>query len=156
MEITVVVVLLLAGIIFFLIELFLIPGVSIAGVAGTLFLAGAIFFAYSQLGSVAGHLTLAGSLVLLGVAIWIFLRSKALEKMSLKAEIDGKIDPLKDTEIKIGDKGLTVSRLAPMGKVRINGHTIEAKTSDDFVDQNTAVEVVEVYSTNVLVKKLEE
>jgi membrane-bound ClpP family serine protease len=153
MEITIVVVLLLAGIIFFLIELFLIPGISIAGIAGTLFLGGAIFYAYSQIGSTAGHITLLGSIVLLGLAIWLFVRSKTLDNMSLKTEIDGKVDPLKDITIKAGDIGKTVSRLAPMGKVRINGHTVEAKTSDDFIDQGTEVEVEEVFNTNILVKK---
>jgi len=37
-------------------------------------------------------------------------------KMSLKTEIDGKNDPLKDVDVKIGDVGITSSRLAPMGK----------------------------------------
>jgi hypothetical protein len=34
--------------------------------------------------------------------------------MSLKAEIDGKNDPLSGISLKIGDKGNAASRLAPM------------------------------------------
>ncbi|MDD3079191.1 MAG: NfeD family protein [Paludibacter sp.] len=154
MGITIVVILLLLGIIFFLIELFLIPGISLAGIAGMLFVGGAVFYAYSYIGSTAGHLTLVGAFILLGMAIWVFLRSKALDKMSLKTEIDGKNDPLKDVEIHVGDKGKAVSRLAPMGKVKINGHVVEAKTNDEFIDQDSEVEVLEVYKTNVLVAKI--
>lgn len=154
MEITIVVVLLLIGIIFFLLELFLIPGISLAGIAGTLFVGGAVYYAYSQIGSTAGHLTLLGGVILLGIAVWIFLQSKTLEKMSLKTEIDGKNDPLKDVDVKIGDVGITSSRLAPMGKVKVNGHIVEAKTNDDFIDEGVEVKILEVMNTNILVERV--
>lgn len=153
MEIVTVIVLLLVGIIFFLIELFLIPGVSLAGIAGTAFLGSAIFYAYAKISSTVGHITLIGGIVLLGIAVWIFLRSRTLEKMSLKAEVDGKIDPLKDVNLKVGDSGKTISRLAPMGKIKVNGVIIEAKTNDDFIDQNQEVIVTQIFNTNVLVEK---
>jgi len=56
--------------------------------------------------------------------------------------------------IKIGDIGKTSSRLAPMGKVRINGAVIEAKTNDEFIDQGVEVVVLEVFNTNVLVERV--
>ena len=155
MEIIIVVILLLVGIVFFLIELFLIPGISLAGIAGTLFLGAAVYLAYSEIGSSAGHLTLLGGLILLGVAIWIFFRSKTLERMSLKTEIDGKNDPLENTVINIGDLGITSSRLAPMGKVKVNGHIVEAKTNDDFIDEKVEVVVLEVMKTNILVGRIQ-
>ena len=155
MEIIIVVILLLVGIVFFLLELFLIPGISLAGIAGTLFLGGAVYVAYTEIGSSAGHLTLLGGLILLGVAVWIFFRSKTLERMSLTTEIDGKNDPMKDMVINIGDFGITSSRLAPMGKVKINDHIVEAKTNDDFIDEKVEVVVLEVMKTNILVGRKE-
>lgn len=155
MEIIIVVILLLVGIVFFLLELFLIPGISLAGIAGTLFLGGAVYVAYTEIGSSAGHLTLLGGLILLGVAVWIFFRSKTLERMSLTTEIDGKNDPMKDMVINIGDFGITSSRLAPMGKVKINDHIVEAKTNDDFIDEKVEIVVLEVMKTNILVGRKE-
>jgi membrane-bound ClpP family serine protease len=153
MDIAVVVTLLLVGVILMLIEIFLIPGLSVAGIGSLIFLGGAVFYAYSFLGSAAGHLTFISAIVLLVIAIWIFLRSKALEKMSLKAEIDGKNDPLADVEVKEGDEGVSVSRLAPMGKIKVNGHVMEAKSMDEFVDENTPVVVIKVLQTNVIVER---
>lgn len=153
MEITIILLLLLMGVIFFLLELFLIPGISIAGIAGTVFMGGAVYYAYTAVGSTAGHLTLTGGIILLAIAVWIFIRSKALEKMSLKAEIDGKNDPLSGISLKIGDKGIAASRLAPMGRIKINGHLAEAKTNDDFIDEGVEVTVVEVRNTNVVVER---
>ncbi len=156
MDVTIVVVLLLLGILFFLLELFLIPGISLAGIAGTVFMGGAIYYAYSVIGNGAGHITLASSLVLLAITIWIFVRSNALEKMSLKTEIKGKNDPLENMVLNIGDKGITQSRLAPMGKVKVNGHIVEAKTNDDFIDPGVEVIILQVFNTNILVERLPE
>ena len=94
MYITIVIILLLAGVLFLLLELFIIPGLSLAGIAGAASMIIAVYLAYSKIGDVAGHLSLMGSVVLTGIAIWLFIKSKALEKMALKAEIDGKNDPL--------------------------------------------------------------
>lgn len=156
MEVTIVVILLLAGIIFILLEMFLIPGISLSGIAGTLFIGAAIIYAYTQISSTAGHMTLLGSVILLAITVWIFLRSRALERMSLKTNITGKNDPMEKMEIQIGDQGITTSRLAPMGKVKINGHVVEAKTNGDFIDQGVKIIVIQVYSTNVLVGRMPE
>jgi membrane-bound ClpP family serine protease len=153
MEIAVVFILLLVGVLLLLMEMFLIPGLSIAGIGGVVFLGGAVYYAYAFIGVEAGHLTLIGAAIMMIVAIWVFLRSKALERMSLKTEIDSKNDPLKDVDVKVGDEGITSSRIAPMGKVKINGSVIEAKTTDDFIDENTEIVVTKVYSTNVLVER---
>ncbi len=156
MEIAIVVTLLVLGVIFFIVELFLIPGISLAGIAGTLFMGGSIYYAYAKIGSTAGHITLLGSILLLAIAIIIFIRSKVLEKMSLKTDISWKNDPLEKISIQIGEKGVAVSRLAPMGKVKINGNIVEAKTNGDFIDQGTEIKVIQVLKTNVLVERIDE
>jgi len=155
MEVSValIVILLAVGIVFLVIELFLIPGTSLAGIASAILLICAIYFAYSGLGATAGNITLILSVVLAGIAIWMFVHTRTFDRIELKTEIKSKIDPLKGLNIKVGDKGRAQSRLAPMGKVIIDGNVIEAKTRGEFIDQNTEIVVIEVYSTNVLVEK---
>ncbi len=153
METVIVILLVIMGVILLLIELFLIPGISVAGIAGVLFFGGAIYYAYDVLGTTAGHLTLFASIVVLALAIWIFLRSRALEKMALNTKIESKNDPLKDVKVHSGDTGVAVSRLAPMGKVKVNGFIVEAKTNSDFIDDGAEIVVLEVLSTNLLVEK---
>ena len=154
MNIAIICILLALGILFFLVELFLLPGFSIAGIVGILFIGASIYCAFAFEGVAAGMITSAGGIVLLVLAVWQFMRSKVLDKMSLKTDIDGKIEPLKGLEIQAGDKGKTLSRLAPMGKIRINGAVVEAKTSDDFIDPDEEIVVLEVYNTNVLVERI--
>ena len=156
MEIAILITLLLVGVCLIVVELFLIPGISIAGIAGVIFIGAAIYVSYAYIGEVAGHLTLAGSFVLLIVAIWTFVKTRALERMALKTDIVGINEPLKGIEIAVGDVATTVSRLAPMGKIRIKNQTIEAKTNDDFIDEDQEVRVIKILNTNVLVERVEE
>lgn len=74
--------------------------------------------------------------------------------MSLKTEIDGKNDPLANVKVTKGDTGIALSRLAPMGKVKVNGFVMEAKTNDDFVDEGSEIRIIEVLNTNVLVERI--
>ena len=153
MDIAILTVLLVVGILLLLMEIFFLPGISVAGIAGVIFIGGAVAYAYAVMGTFAGNLTLGLSVVGLVAGIWLFIRSKALEKISLKTDIDYKIEPLKDFIINEGDEGITLSRLAPMGKIKINGAVVEAKSLDDFIDEGEKIEVLKVQSTNVIVKK---
>lgn len=153
MEIAIVIGLVALAILFIIIEAFFIPGLSIAGIAGGILAVIAVWYAYANLGSAAGHITLVSTILLIGLSIWRFAKSKTLDRMALKTNVDGKVDSIDEEVIKVGDKGMTISRLAPMGKVKINGNVMEAKTADDFIDQNVEIIVIEVYKTNVLVEK---
>ncbi len=153
MEIAIVLSLVALAILFIIIEAFFIPGLSISGIVGGILAVIAVWYAYTYLGSTAGHITLISTLLLIGIAIWWFAKSKTLDRMSLKTNVDGKVESIDEEVIKPGDTGTTLSRLAPMGKVKIHGIVMEAKTADDFIDQNEEIVVKEVYKTNVLVEK---
>ena len=156
MALSIVIILVVVGIVFMILELFFFPGITIAGIASVAAFVAAIYYAYTHLGVAGGNLTLLATVIFGAIAVWLFLRSNTLDKMALKTEIDGKIDPLKNLNIAPGDKGLTASRLAPMGKVKIENHIVEAKTSGEFLDPNTKIVVLEVYTTNILVEREKE
>ncbi len=86
-----VILLIAAGIILLLLEMFLLPGFGVAGVTGFCCLAGAVGVAYFCIGATAGHITLVAVLVLSGLSIYGFVKSKALEKMGLDTTIDSKV-----------------------------------------------------------------
>ncbi len=84
MDILFVVVFMLLGIVFFLLEIFFLPGVSFGVIIGTVFVGASVWYAFSTLGTVGGVIALVGGVVAMGFAIWGFIRSRMLEKMSLK------------------------------------------------------------------------
>lgn len=99
MNIFLVVLLVLAGVALLLMEMFLLPGFGIAGVSGFGALIGAVVVAWLKISAVAGYITLAASLILSGLAIWGFLRSRALDKMALDTKIEGHVE-LADNKLK--------------------------------------------------------
>ena len=72
--------------------MFLLPGFGIAGVIGFACLLGAVVVAWLLLGRMAGYLTLGACVLLSGLAIWGFLRSRALDKMALDTKIDSHVE----------------------------------------------------------------
>lgn len=153
MDIALVVVFMLLGIFFFLLEIFLLPGITVSGLAGVAFVALSVWWAFENIGMTAGWITLAGGLVAFVFAIWAFLKMKVIERVSLTKEIDGVANPLEHISVSVGDKGVTVTRMAPIGMVRINGSDFEAKSDDGLLDRGTEVVVTEANAHQVIVSR---
>ena len=86
-------------------------------------------------------------------AIYKFMKSKTLDTISLHTTIEGKNNPLEGISVSVGDTGVAVSRLAPMGKVRINGNTIEVKVVSDMIDTGEQVKVTEISTSGIVVER---
>jgi len=150
-----IILLILLGIVLFLAEFLIIPGITIAGISGAVVLGVAVFMSYRTYGTKVGTLTLLSVLVVSVITLALALRSKTWRRFMLKTNIDSKVEVgLEDQKIKPGDKGETVTRLAPIGMVRVNDITIEGKSIGGFLDPHTKVEVVKVLGTQIIVKPI--
>lgn len=89
------IILVLFGVGLLLAEMFLLPGFGVAGIFGLASLIAAVVIAYVKLVALwawAGHVTLAACVVLCGIAVWVFVKSKAMDKMALDTKIEGGVD----------------------------------------------------------------
>lgn len=155
-EILIIVALILLGILFMLAEIFLLPGISIAGIAGAIFLIGGIVYSYLFIGSIAGNITLAATAIAMGASFFLLLKSKSLRKISLETNIESKVDNSDLGKISVGDTGIALSRLNPTGKVMVNDLTVEGKSfNGEFIDDDDEIEVVRIdtYQIQVVRKK---
>ena len=151
-DLIIVTLVILLGIIFLLAEIFLLPGITISGIAGFIFLVGGIAYAYMYMGTMAGNLTLLISVFLILGSFLYFIKSKSLRRISLNTNIDSKVDTSDLKKINVGDVGITQSRLNPIGKVFINNLTVEAKSIDgQMIDEDTEVVVNKVDWSNIIV-----
>ena len=91
MNILILILLSLAGVLLLVLELFLIPGIGIAGIAGGGCLVGAV------------DITFFVVLAATAIAIYLFYKSKAIEKMGLDTKIDDKVE--------LADPGKKIARL---------------------------------------------
>ena len=157
MSITAIILLILLGIFLFIVEFLLVPGVTVAGIGGAIVMAVAVYFAYTTHGNTVGNYTLVATLVMtVGIGTYV-LRAKTWKRLALNKNIESKVEVgLEDGKIKVGDRGESITRMAPIGKVMINGIIVEGKSYCGFMDQHTPVEVIKVLNTQVVVKSIKE
>jgi len=152
LDILIIVFVMLAAIALLLAEIFLLPGITIAGIAGALFAIGGIAYAYS-IDMTSGNITLAASIVVFGgIFLWL-MRSDSFHRVSLKTNIESTVESPREMDLKVGDEGVTLSRLAPIGKARFGSVSIEAKSTNDFIDERTPVVIIRIEGYHVIVEK---
>ena len=154
MSMTLIIFLILLGIVLFLIEFLLVPGITVAGIGGAILMVGGVIMAYHYHGTAAGNYTLIGTAVASFITIYFVLKSKTWDRIMLKTTIEGKVNVVEKEmpNVKVGDVGETVTRLNPMGKVLVNGEYFEGKSVDSFIDQQSKIEVIKVMSNKIIVK----
>lgn len=149
-----VITLILVGLVLVFAEILLIPGVGIAGVLGILSLGGSCYYAFVQISTTAGVIVTAVNIVLIvALTIWV-LRAKTWKKMTLETNIESKAVSSESAVLAVGDRGKTITRLAPMGTVRFGENAVEVKALEGLVDPGTDVEVVLIEDNRIYVRPL--
>lgn len=152
MTILAIILLVIFGFLLIMLEFFVVPGITIAGIGGIILMAGGVYLTYDIYGSPAGHYCLGGVLLVSVILVYFAFRSDTWNRLALKSEIKGKTNTHEANDYKVGDFGVAVSRLAPMGTVEVNNLSIEAQSVGPFIDQGTEIEVVKVLRNKLIVK----
>ena len=149
-----IILLIVLGLLFLVAELVLLPGVSIGAILALVCYGSSIYLALRDYGTVAGVVVI---LLLSLVATIISLRAKTWQRFSLKQRVDSSSMPsTPDQELQVGDRGMTLSRLSPMGTVEVGGKVYEAKSLTAYVDPRREVEVVGFENFSVIVKTVKD
>ena len=148
--------LIIIGLVLILAEILLIPGVGIAGILGLVSMGGSCFYAFNQMGTTTGIIvTVINAVLIVGLTVWV-LRAKTWKRFTLDTNIDSKAFSLEGAKIAIGDRGRTITRLAPMGTARFGEDTYEVKALEGMVDPGTDVEIVLIEDNKIYVRPLSE
>ncbi len=142
------------GALMLVVELVLLPGITIAAIGSLGFYGAAAWTAWNNYGVRGLLVVVAIVIVLTIIATWFSLRAKTWQRFALGDKIESRSQEAPERKVKIGDKGTAIGRLAPMGSVMIEGRPYEAKTTGSFVDQHTEVEVIGFENYNVIVKPI--
>ena len=146
--------LILVGLVLIFAEILLIPGVGIAGILGLLSMGGSCFYAF-QLSNMTGAIvTAVNALLIVALTVWV-LRAKTWKRFTLNTNIDSKAVSA-DGVLSVGERGKTVTRLAPMGMVRFDDDSVEVKALEGMIDPGVDVEVVMIEDNNVYVRPVRE
>lgn len=147
--------LIIVGLILLFAEILIVPGVGFAGILGLISMGGSCFYAFNQMGNTAGAIVTAVNVVLVvGLSIYV-LRAKTWKRLTLETNIDSKaLDT--DLRLAVGDRGCTVTRLAPMGTARFENESVEVKALEGMIDPGVEIEVVLIEDGRVYVRPVGE
>lgn len=154
MSVGVIVSLIILGIILLIIEFLIIPGVTIAGIAGTLFVIGGVIAGYIFHKPPVSHFIAAGSIIMTVALFVIAFKTNTWQHFALKTSIDGHSHGIEVEEFKIGDTGVTITRLGPVGKVMINDKMVEARSLGGIIDPNIPITVIRTEKNKLFVEPL--
>ncbi|MFI4855207.1 MAG: nodulation protein NfeD, partial [Phycisphaerales bacterium JB065] len=169
------------GVLLLGIEIFILPGTGVAGISGLLLVLGGLIGTFAGSGELfpgqnpgsGASLAWAASIVLLGVfaaGVGMYLFSRYTQYVpivnmlilqdpprpaeSMLSAMGEKIDP--DAPAKVGDTGVTTTRLMPSGQAEINGVLVDVIAEHGAIDQGQPIRVVSATRYRVAVEQVEE
>ncbi len=158
------------GIILIGLELFVVPGVGFAGVAGVVilligligtFISGDVTTAETQRGLWIGLITVFAALFASACGLWVISRYvhtlPLFDRAILRAEVgtgDGPdVSSQSKLVLKAGDTGTTETDLRPSGRAIFGNRPIDVSSAGEYIAQGTLVRVVDASGLTILVEE---
>lgn len=154
MNFLIIIFLIILGIVLLLIEFTILPGITVAGIGGFLVFAYSIYLAFNSYGTFVGFLTLAVVLVASPLLVVFVFKGKTGKKMVLNTVLTGIANEIDPEKVKVGDIGVTIGRLAPMGKIKVNGEVVEVRSTGLFVNPGEKVRIIQIEKSQITVEPL--
>jgi len=150
----VIVLLIIGGLIFLILELLVIPGTTVIGIIGFLLISVGIWQSFAH-GVTQGAISLIITLFISIIAVYFSLKSNTWNKAMLHTSINSKVNT-ESQKLNIGDIGLSVSRINPSGKALFNNQYFEVSSLGHMIDENKKIEVLKINSSKVIVELYKE
>lgn len=141
------------GLLFVIAEVLFVPG-GILGIVGGLMLVFAIYLPYYYHLGIGAHINTLVILAILTLGLFLSIKNKTWKRLELSTDVSSKVRKQMDELVKVGDKGISLSRLTPMGKARFGEQTLEVKSYSGFVDPQTEIEIIEISKDKIIVKPI--
>lgn len=152
MSIILIICLILIGLVLIVLELLVFPGTTFAGMLGLGAMGYSVYSAFSTYGGTVGWIVLVAVLFLSMITLVVIFRSRTWRKLQLETALDGKVNREAE-KVRVGQKGVALSRLAPMGTVELDGEFYEAQSVLSFVDPHSRIRVVKVEGSKIWVEE---
>jgi membrane-bound serine protease (ClpP class) len=157
--------LLAAGLLLLLLELFVLPGFGVAGIAGLLAILAGLGFALIGAGATGSvilrALGQAALSVLVAIAAGLALmrvlpRLPFGRRLVLESEMSTRLGygsaPVEDRGW-LGENGVATSPLRPAGIADIRGHRVDVVSEGEFIEAGASLEVIRVDGNRVVVRR---
>ncbi len=146
--------LILFGLLLIVAEIIFVPGTTVVGILGFIFLVIGVSFSFSYFGSETGWTTVGVSGVASGLILYFSFKANIWGRFSLKSSIKSKVNEGEVDLLTVGTEGLTVSALRPVGKATLGEKMYEVKTLGDYLDSGSRVRVIKIVMNQIIVEPI--
>ena len=149
-----VILLIFFGLGFIIAEIIFVPGTTLLGLFGLIFTIIGVIISYISFGAGIGTIVLlvAGTI---GVGALVYsLKSGVWEKFALKGSINSKVNEGEKEDLQVGEEGITVSSLRPMGKGEFKERIYEVTTLGNFLTTGTKIRIVSIKNNKIIVEPI--
>lgn len=134
-------------------EIFLLPGM-IAGIVGAGLSMWGVYETFVNYGANWGWTALIIAVLLNFTAIWLAFKNIHRSKLTMKADINGRMNEFNDYGLVVGEMGLTISDLRPEGKAMFGGKILSVWSYEGvFLSSNTSIKIVNISDNKIFVQK---
>ena len=148
--------LILVGLALVVIEVTLIPGFNVIGVAGVVGMGVGVVMSFVTFGPAGGLVAMAGTIVAGGGMLYALWESGAWDRLiltdSLRRDADADREEAETRSRLVGQSGHAVTPLRPGGVAEIEGVRVEVQTEGSFVASGSRVRVVAIDRRRTLVR----
>ena len=153
MEWITIVSLLVFGILLLVVEIVLVPGTTLVGLAGIILMAIGIWLGFRDMGLVYGYWMLGISVLLTAGAVYFGLKKQTWQRFTLTTVNKAKVNEDAVPELEIGEVGKTLSSLRPAGTVQIGDERIDVVTEGGFIPAGSEIVIIAAEGNRVVVRK---
>jgi membrane-bound ClpP family serine protease len=153
-EWTTVISLILFGLLLLIAEIIFVPGTTLVGLVGFIFMAVGVGLSFRYFGSGMGWTIVGGTSVVSGLLIYLAFKANVWSRFALKSSIDSKVNEGELNELKPGQEGSALSALRPVGKAELGGKTFEVKTNGEYIETGTRIRIIRITSNQIIVEPL--
>jgi len=149
--------LLLAGLVLLALEIFVIPGFGVAGLAGIGATLASLVISFGGVEEALRSVGISLALTLAGaVVIWRYGRRRGLwRRVVLETRLAGKDRTVDEgPRPAVGQQGVALTALRPSGIVEIEGERVDALSEGGYIAAGTPVEVRAVEGRRVVVREI--
>ncbi len=146
--------LILFGLTLLVAEIIFVPGTTIVGVVGFVFLVLGDGLSFKYFGSAIGWTTTGGSAVVSGLTLYFAFKANVWGHFSLKSTSTSKVNEEILSGVTIGEEGVTVSALRPSGKAELDNKTYEVRTLGNYVETGIKIRVKQILLHQIIVEPL--
>jgi membrane-bound ClpP family serine protease len=144
--------LIVIGFVLIFLEIFVLPGISVTGIVGSMMVLAAIYFSY-KLAAPLGHIMLTGAIIFTVILLRMMLKKKTWNKVSLHSQLNTKaVEGF--NQINLGDEGIAMSRLSPIGTAKFNQKLLEVESISGLIESGEKIVISAIEQNKIFIKKI--